>query len=160
MLFKPLSLTNLTQFLGFPTLRHTKRLLEHPEEELKKLALTHPHWARYLSHLLLGQPEGPEVVGERRVLPVRDTRGMSPQVALVPQDTPYGVYHYGLILAPSSISFRPGTFLLLPGAYSPNGDFLEPVTFTLRQRRFPARVRPFARVLGEVDEEKAILTNL
>jgi hypothetical protein len=149
--FTPLSITHLTQFLGLASTERTASLLKHPEEKIPEVASGLPEWERYLRWLFFGEG-GPRREGDCLVLPVRDSQGMSPQVALVPLGTPYGAYHFGYVVSPILKDAASGLYMLMPGVAEGDGSPL--LAFLYTPHKKPT---PLALVLLELRRESVLV---
>ena len=146
--FSPVSISHLTQFLGLASVRTGAHFLQDPRSKIPEVASGLPEWERYLKWLFL-EEGGPRREGDRLVLPVRDHRGMSSQVALVPPDTPYGAYHCGYVVAPIPKGAGPGLYLVQPGIQL--GERRLP-PFVLQFQKPHGKPFPLALVLAEAKE--------
>ncbi len=148
MAFVPLSVSHLTQFLGLASTRRATHLLQDPRSRIPEVTSGLPEWERYLRWLLLDEG-GPRRKGDFLVLPVRDHKGMSPKVALVSLDVPYGAYHCGYVVAPIPKDAGPGLYLVLPGLELEQAHLEPLLSYLSTPRRRPT---PLAVVLGEAGE--------
>lgn len=128
-----------------------RRAWTHPDKFLLEMSSLYPAWARWFNALLHPSdtaPQDPEPLGEGLLFPARGLEGPLREAALVPRETPYGIYYFGYVLGLAEPPYEEdATYVFLPASLDPKGQLIPPYVAPYRGW-IPGRVHPLGKVLA------------